>query len=324
MLSILKSSTAPSVRGSKLTADMLESVVLSRTRAARKNCVSSCCSTGVEPQATTMRSAQPKITRRDIGASSGLVSVRRSLLFFVLLGKPRDGHGTVVAFDVDQAHALRGTADGPDVLRRHAQDLSLLRDQHQLGIVGHVRHADHLAVPLGRLDVDDADAAARLQAVFVDLGPLAVSLLGDREDRAAGRQDFHGHDRVAFAQRDALHAVGAASHRAHVAMKISPVPSETLAAITASPSSTPIAMMPPARGLLNALSSVFLTTPFRDPITMNLSSSNSFTASSAAMRSPSSIETRFAIALPRPSGPTSGISWTFSQYARPRSEKIMM
>ena len=36
-----------------------------------------------------------------------------------------------------------------------------------------------------------------------------------------------------------------------------------------------MAMMPPARGLLNALSSVFLTTPRRVPMTMNLSSSNS-------------------------------------------------
>ena len=109
-----------------------------------------------------------------------------------------------------------------------------------------------------------------------------------------------------------------------VPMKISLLPFEICTAMTESPSSTPIAMMPPARGLLNALSSVFLITPRRVPMTMNLSSSNSLTARSAAIRSPSSIETRLAIALPRPSGPTSGISWTFSQYARPRSEKIMM
>ena len=68
-----------------------------------------------------------------------------------------------------------------------------------------------------------------------------------------------------------------------VPMKISPVPSVSCTAITASPSSTPIAMMPPARGLLNAVSAVFLMTPFRVPITTNLSSSNSFTASIAAM-----------------------------------------
>ena len=98
-----------------------------------------------------------------------------------------------------------------------------------------------------------------------------------------------------------------------VPMKISPLPSVTCTAITESPSSTPMAMMPPARGLLNADSAVFLTTPRRVPITMNRSSSNSLTASSAAIRSPSSIDTRLAIDLPLPPGPTSGISWTFSQ-----------
>src|SRR5207249_11917595 len=65
-------------------------------------------------------------------------------------------------------------------------------------IVGHVRYANHLAVPLGCLDVDDADAAARLQAVFVDLGPLPVALLGDGQDRAAGRQHLHRDGRIAF------------------------------------------------------------------------------------------------------------------------------
>ncbi|MNC85926.1 hypothetical protein D3C83_15480 [compost metagenome] len=83
--------------------------------------------------------------------------------------------------------------------------------------------------------------------------------------------------------------------------------------MTASPSSTSIAMMPPARGLLNAASSVFLISPRLVPMTTNLLSVNSLTARSAAMRSPSCIDTRLAMALPRPSGPTSGISWTFSQ-----------
>ena len=59
-------------------------------------------------------------------------------------------------------------------------------------------------------------------------------------------------------------------------------------------------------------------------MTMKWLSSNSFTARSAAIFSPASSDTRFAIDLPLPPGPTSGISCTFSQYARPRSEKIMM
>src|SRR5437764_6078287 len=150
----------PSVRGSKFTADISPMVVLSRTRAARKNWVRMFCSTGVEPHATNKRSAQPRTTRRAIG---------RSLLLFVLLGKARNRHGAVVAFDVDQLDALRRAADRPDVLRRHAEDLPLLRDEHQFGVVRDVRDADDLAVAIRRLDVDDADAAARLQAVFVNL-----------------------------------------------------------------------------------------------------------------------------------------------------------
>ena len=94
--------------------------------------------------------------------------------------------------------------------------------------------------------------------------------------------------------------------------------------MTASPSSTPIAMMPPARGYRKADNWVFLTIPPMVPITMNLSASNALTASSAAIFSSGSIATRFTMALPVPPGPTSGISCTFSQYARPRSEKIMM
>ena len=58
-------------------------------------------------------------------------------------------------------------------------------------------------------------------------------------------------------------------------------------------------------------------------LTKTTSGPNSLTATIAAIRSPSSMETRFAIDFPLPPGPTSGISWTFSQYARPRSEKIM-
>src|SRR5262245_38260059 len=165
MLSILKSSTDPSVRGSKFTADMPANVVLSRTRAARKNCVSSCCSTGVEPHATTMRKAQPKITRRDIGTPPSAVSganpgrFARSLLFFVLLSKPRDGDRAIVALDVDQLHTLCGASNRADIFCRHSQDFALLRNQHQLRVVGHLRDANDLAVALGRLDVDDADAA---------------------------------------------------------------------------------------------------------------------------------------------------------------------
>ena len=51
-------------------------------------------------------------------------------------------------------------------------------------------------------------------------------------------------------------------------MKISLWPSDSCTSITASPSSMPMAMMPPARGLAKADSSVFLIVPLRVPMTM--------------------------------------------------------
>ena len=71
-------------------------------------------------------------------------------------------------------------------------------------------------------------------------------------------------------------------------MKTSLLPSDSCTSITASSSSMPIAMMPPARGLANADSSVFLMVPLRVPITMKRWSSNSWTASIAASFSPCS------------------------------------
>ena len=50
-------------------------------------------------------------------------------------------------------------------------------------------------------------------------------------------------------------------------MKICSLPSESSTAMTASPSSIPIAMIPLGRGLLKDDMSVFLTVPFRVPMT---------------------------------------------------------
>ena len=61
-------------------------------------------------------------------------------------------------------------------------------------------------------------AAARLEAVLVELGALAVAVLRHGEERAALADDFHRHDFVAVAQRDAADAVGGAAHRADVGL----------------------------------------------------------------------------------------------------------
>ena len=67
-----------------------------------------------------------------------------------------------------------------------ADDLPLVGDQHQVVVIGHLLDIHHAAVALGGLDGDDPLAAAALDAVLVELGPLAEAVFGDGED---GRTD---------------------------------------------------------------------------------------------------------------------------------------
>jgi len=91
---------------------------------------------------------------------------------------------------------------------------------------------------LGRgLHVDDAGASAGLEAVLVDVGALAESVLGDGEDEAGGDVlalglelllaglavlfvwgDGEADDVVVLAEGDAFDAVGGASHGADVVL----------------------------------------------------------------------------------------------------------
>src|SRR6266849_3801746 len=59
-------------------------------------------------------------------------------------------------------------------------------------------------------------AAAMLDAVFVELGPLAHALFGDREQRGLAAYHDHVDDMVFLIELDPLHAGGRASHIAHV------------------------------------------------------------------------------------------------------------
>ena len=94
--------------------------------------------------------------------------------------------------------------------------------------------ADHVAVLRRGLHVDHAFAAARLQAVFVDLRAFAVALLGDGEDQAGHslfgfavfvfavrllalfRSDGHAHDVVVLVQVHAANAISRTSHGADI------------------------------------------------------------------------------------------------------------
>src|SRR4051794_7766190 len=174
--------------------------------------------------------------------------VRRQILFtIVLVDQLHRGHDGIVLVDVDDANSLRVAADRADVGDVRADDHPLLGDEQHLIVFKHVRNAGNLAVLVGRLDVRDADAAARLQAIRGDGRALAETFFGDGEDLAAfvGRDDFrivglrlrfdhlrlfafggrlrhrlagrgkhvHLDDIIAFAKRDTFDTGGAAAHR---------------------------------------------------------------------------------------------------------------
>ena len=185
--------------------------------------VSTCSSAGTQPHPAA-RTASRRTHQRPTTLLSVLLPFLVLFLFLVPLGffllrELGNRHRAIIPFDVDEAHALCRATDAADVLRRHPQDLALLRDQHQRIVVADLDDADDLAIPIAGLNVDDADAAARLHAILVEVGALAVSLLGDGQDGAGRAEHLHGDDGILVAQRYAADAVGAAARRPHVAFR---------------------------------------------------------------------------------------------------------
>src|SRR5262245_5333395 len=96
--------TMPSIRGSKRTVAKLASAVVSRRRAAAKNCVRTASSGELEQQTA----------EETISGMAVAISRIRSLI--LLLDELRNRHDLVVALDVDQFHSLSRPADRPDVV----------------------------------------------------------------------------------------------------------------------------------------------------------------------------------------------------------------
>jgi hypothetical protein len=96
----------------------------------------------------------------------------------------------VVGFEVEELYAHGGSAGGADGLGVDADDLSELADDHHLGGVVDELDARDFADLGGGAHVDDALAAAGLEAVGVDVGALAVAVFGDGEDEAGGEAEL--------------------------------------------------------------------------------------------------------------------------------------
>ena len=81
-------------------------------------------------------------------------------------------------------------AGAADALGVDADDLAELGDDHHFGGVVDELDAGDLADFGSGAHVDDALAAAGLEAVGVYVGALAVAVFGDGEDEAGGEAEF--------------------------------------------------------------------------------------------------------------------------------------
>src|SRR6266496_5838260 len=118
------------------------------------------------------------------GALNSLASLRGLLTHWALLSlvfRCRLNQGSagdhVVCIGLDQTHALSAAPCLANVARLEANQLSLLRDDHDLRIVFNRKYGHHLAGLRGCFHVDDALTAARLQTISRDRRLLAVALL---------------------------------------------------------------------------------------------------------------------------------------------------
>ena len=104
-----------------------------------------------------------------------------------------DGHGGgyfVVGVEVEELDSGGGAAGGADGLGVDANDLAVLADDHHLGGVVDDLDGGDFADFGGGAHVDDALAAAGLEAVLVDVGALAEAVFGDGEDEAGGEAEL--------------------------------------------------------------------------------------------------------------------------------------
>src|SRR5262249_95116 len=137
------------------------------------------------------------------------------VVFLFLLRQARHAHDLLTLRELDEAHPLRVAADDRDAAHGGANHLAAVGDQHNVIVVAAHPPTDDRAGLAGGLHGDHALAAARLQAVLIHLGALPVATLGDGEQRGTGAGDGDTDNAVVLLQRDAAHAGGAASHRAH-------------------------------------------------------------------------------------------------------------
>src|ERR1035438_7805945 len=127
------------------------------------------------------------------------------------------GGGHLVAvFEIHQPDALGGAARLANGGRLDADHLAVLADNHHIRIFLHQQYAHHAAGLVGGLHVDDALAAARGEAVGIERGALAVTVLRDGEEQSLFLDNFHADQVIVLVEAHGAHAARLAAHGAHV------------------------------------------------------------------------------------------------------------
>src|SRR5580658_3087212 len=151
-------------------------------------------------------------------------SLRVFVLAIEFFRRNDDGGGDfVVGLEVEDADALGGAASRTDGLGVAADDFSELADDHQLrGLVDKLDGVD-AADAIGDGKILDALAAARLEAILLDIGTLAEAVLSDGKNAICARLvllgcDGDADDVVVLEKRDAADTVSGTAHGADVAL----------------------------------------------------------------------------------------------------------
>src|SRR5882762_1499649 len=119
----------------------------------------------LSPRASLARNPMPR-------SRSGLSPRGGRVLALLALREAGHRHQVVPLLQLYEAHPLGVPANGRDVRRVQADDHTLFGDEHHALVALQELDPHHLAVAAGGLDVDEALAAAALDAVLVEGGLL--------------------------------------------------------------------------------------------------------------------------------------------------------
>src|SRR5262245_40166322 len=132
-----------------------------------------------------------------------------------LLFDERRARDQVTTRSVNQFDALGAAARGANLFGFEADQFAIAGDDQHLTLFRDRHDGDHLAVLLGRLDVDHSLAAARLNTVFRERRLFAEPVAGHAQHLLVAVNRDDADDVIVIAQRDAANAASLPSQVSH-------------------------------------------------------------------------------------------------------------